>query len=193
MKLPQKVVVSQKIENIEIFSNLETKNRYAILNENGQELYYAFEKTGFFTRQLFGVLRPLTVDVVDNKNIAQLILKRKFYFMFANYSVTDKDNNPIGAIKQRFGFMNTIFEIHDEYGNIIYKAIAKWNHPWTYNIFSDGVKVGQILKKWSGFGKEMFTDADTFMVDFQNINQDSKKQLILAAALAIDLRVFERK
>ena len=31
---------------------------------------------------------------------------------------------------------------------------------------TDGTKVGQITKQWTGFAKEMFTDADNFGISF---------------------------
>lgn len=69
-------------------------------------------------------------------------------------------------------------------------------HPWTFNIYKSKVienSLSLITKKWSGIGKEMFTDADNFLIDFDKITEENDKKRILALALIIDLFVFERR
>ncbi len=54
--------------------------------------------------------------------------------------------------------------------------------------------MARITKQWAGFGREMFTDADTFHIEFidRAANQDFRF-LMLAAAFSIDLDFFEKK
>ena len=85
------------------------------------------------------------------------------------------------------------FDVYDNSNNLLFTCSAKVPHLWTFNIFKEGNKVAQILKKWSGVGKEMFTDTDTFFVDFGSISDQTLRRIILATAFAIDLRVFEKK
>ena len=59
---------------------------------------------------------------------------------------------------------------------------------------AQGNEMGRITKQWGGIGREMFTDADTFRVEFNQsaLGQDFRL-LMLAAAFAIDLDFFEQK
>ena len=192
MKLPNKLVIKQKVEALEIFTRFETKNRYAIYHEQGKELYYAFEESEMLGRNVLNRHRPLKLIIIDNNKNEQLIIERKFYFMFADYTIYDKNNRKIGEIKQRFKWFKRLFDTYNESENIVLECRSKFSQFWTFNIFRGPNKAGSIKKKWSGFGKEMFTDADTFHVDMGTLT-DKEKVLALATAFAVDLQFFERK
>ena len=51
------------------------------------------------------------------------------------------------------------------------------------------VELGHVTKKWKGLGLEMFTSADTYMVEINDdlLGQPLAKMLLLAAALATDM------
>ena len=53
----------------------------------------------------------------------------------------------------------------------------------------DGEELGRVNKKWGGVLKELFTSADTYMVEVSEdlAEQPVAKMLVLAAALAIDI------
>ena len=56
-----------------------------------------------------------------------------------------------------------------------------------------GEEIGRVTKQWSGFGREVFTDADTFQVLFNDPDSSEEfRLLLLTAAFAIDLDFFER-
>ena len=57
-----------------------------------------------------------------------------------------------------------------------------------------GGEIARVTKQWSGFGREMFTDADTFVVQFTDGSTDNDfRLLMLASAFAIDLDFFENQ
>jgi len=67
-------------------------------------------------------------------------------------------------------------------------------HPWTFQIDQHGNEVAIIRKKWSNLAQEMMTDADNYEVELLPALRDGKlRQLVLAAALAIDLLWFENR
>jgi uncharacterized protein YxjI len=67
-------------------------------------------------------------------------------------------------------------------------------HPWTFPVKKGDRQVACILKKWSGIGKEAFTDADTFLVRFEDAGlSENERRLLVMAALAIDFDFFEKK
>jgi len=187
-----KLVIRQKIEALEIFTDFETKNKYQIEDKSGNQIFYAYEESGFFTRHFLGSIRPTKIIIIDNNKKPLLTIEKDIHFIRANYKIKDPSDNLIGEIKQKKWMMNPSFEVFDSGNNLLYTCQSKVPHIWTYNIFKDGNQVGQILKKWAG-GREVFTDADKFYVDFGSISNQIEKQLILGAAFAIDLRMFEHK
>ncbi|KAL5963443.1 Phospholipid scramblase 3, partial [Taenia solium] len=57
---------------------------------------------------------------------------------------------------------------------------------------ADGAsQLGTIQKKWSGFLRELFTDADNFSVTFPCDLDSRAKMLVLCAAFLLDFMYFE--
>jgi hypothetical protein len=50
---------------------------------------------------------------------------------------------------------------------------------------------GKIAKRWSGLGKEMFTDADSFGITFPGDIDVQAKAVLLGAVFLIDFVHFE--
>ena len=65
--------------------------------------------------------------------------------------------------------------------------------PWTFHIEQNGQEVGLIQKRWSGFGKELFTDADNFGVTFGDVQDARLRTLIVAATFLLDFVHFENR
>ena len=192
MQLPNKVIIKQKAELIEVLSGFETKNKYIIYDEGGNELFYAYEESNFFLNQFMGSWRPLKLHIISSDKKHEMQIERPFYFLFPKHKIYGSDGQLIGKINRRFKWLDRFFDIFNESG-LLFGCLSKHIHFWTYDVLSNGQKVGQILKKWSGVGKEMFTDADNFMVDFGTVSDEKSKMLILATAFAIDLNIFEHK
>ena len=56
-----------------------------------------------------------------------------------------------------------------------------------------GGEIGVVTKKWAGFIKEYFTDAETFVVTWP-MDLDAKvKGLLLGAVILVDFMFFEKK
>jgi uncharacterized protein YxjI len=186
--LPQRVVVKQEVEMGEVFSGIETQNKYAISNEQGQHLLFAYEESGFASRFFLKNNRPLKINFLDQSRQVVMSLERPYFFFLAKHTV-NRQTQVIGHIDRKWSFLKKVLEIRASGGQVI-MATAKALHPWTFELVMQGQKVGVISKNWSG-GKEFFTDADNFLVDFGSISEEFK-WLVLAAALAIDLTYFER-
>ena len=64
--------------------------------------------------------------------------------------------------------------------------------PWTFPVRKSGREVARIEKKWSGVGRELLSDADTFMVRFLDPSLGAaERRLLIAAALVVDFDFFE--
>ena len=188
-----KLMIEQKAMLTEVFTKFELSNKYKILDEIGNELYYAYEESGFISRQILGTRRPLTLKIVDKSNKILLTMNKPFYWLYADFTIKSPKGEILGYIKQKKWFLTKQFDVYDRSKQLCLKSISKIPKIWTFDVFRGPNKVGSIIKKWSGILKEFFTDADHYDVDFGSISDKRLKELILALVFAIDLRKFEKK
>jgi len=208
----KKLIVKQKVEGLEILTGIESSNKYQILTENEKELFFAYEESNFLARIILKKMRPLKVfikknnEIVNNENgensndsnnnnkTGFLRIEKKFAFFWPEFEVFDSQNLLIAKIKTKFGFTSK-FEIFDKNNRLQFYCKNKIGSPWTFNIYKTKVEenpIGVISKKWSGIGKEIFTDSDNFKIDFKEISQINDKKIILGLSLIIDLYAFEK-
>ena len=189
----QELVVSQEVEHLEAFTHLETKNRYRISTPDGDRLLYAYEESGFLGRIFLKTRRPLSIHVVDNDNELVLTASRSFFWYLSHLHVNDGTGREVGSLRRRFTILNRQFKLEDSTGATLAEIRGPLLRPNTFMVYKQGEEIGRVTKQWSGIGREIFTDADTFRVqlDTSRANQDFAL-LMLASALAIDLDFFEK-
>jgi len=86
------------------------------------------------------------------------------------------------------------YRIHSTSGAADLYVEGRIWRPWRFPIVRGTRQVACIKKKWSGVGKEMFTDADNFTVAFEDPGPSAdERMLILATAMAIDYDFFEKR
>ncbi len=185
------LIIEQQVEWLETFTEYETENRYAILNQYGDELFFAEERSSFWARMFLPSQRPLDIEVFNNYGELVMAIEKPFRFFVPDITVYNENDQPIGIVKKKFWSLRRTFFVLDINGNEIYKIVGPIFHPWTFKIMKDGKEIGKISKKWSGMGKEMFTDADTFNVEFPHGATDEEKKIFVGATFLIDYLYFE--
>src|SRR5690606_15330785 len=134
--------------------------------------------------------RPMHIKVWNQARTEILDIERPFHFFFSDMTVKS-EGRLIGHIKQRFGIINKKYDITDEHDRVFARIRSPLWRLWTFKIFdSRDNEKGIITKKWSGFLREIFTDEDKFMVEFQKFSA-KEKALIFSTAITIDLDYFE--
>jgi len=186
------LVVSQKKEWGEILSGFETKNRYVVLSETGNELYYAAEKSSFLLRMFLKALRPFEIIVARADSSTVLNLERPFRFYFHKMDVRDAEGKLLGTIEREFSVLRRLYRITNSMGMEICRLYGPLLHPWTFEIRENDQQVGKITKKWSGLAKEAFTDADNFAIEMPPGKDVETKSILLWAVFLIDFVHFER-
>mgnify|MGYP002476807468 CR=1 FL=1 len=183
-----KALVKQRIEPFELITGFETENKYDINFENGYKAV-ALEESTFLSRWLLGASRPFTMHIAFKDNKQEfLTLERPFKFFLHEVTVLDTTNNraKLGKIKLNCSFCTKEMTVFDEADQAVFKVIGPCCSFWTFYIETlDGQRVGEIKKKWSGFLKEMYTDADNFGVEFPRTATAKQKALLLAATFLI--------
>ncbi len=189
--------VSQVKEWGEILTGFETRNKYVVRDEQGQPLILAAEDStglgGAFLRMWLKALRPFTMTLMDQGGNVFLKLRRPFRFMFHRIEVEDAHGRPLGAVERRFSLLRRIYEVMDAGGQSRLTLFGPVFRPWTFEIRRGDEVMGKIQKKWSGLGREMFTDADNFGVEFYPGLDPDDRLLLLAAVFLIDFVHFENR
>ena len=200
----REIVVKQQVEMTEVFVGIETCNSYVFRDATtGAELGGAQEESngfgGFLMRQFLGPGRPLKLSITDTARSAWLEGKRPFsliaFIRPPTMTVTCQQGQ-LGTIRRVWPLIiKRKYELSlGNYGGPGLLIDGTIFHPWTFPVKKQGRQVACILKKWSGIGKEMFTDADTFMIRIEDRSLSAaERRLLLAAALAIDFDFFESK
>ena len=135
------------------------------------------------SRQCLGPIRPLKLHVTDNIGREVLTMDRPCRFdtvwcpflLPINYCWLQKmeifhtgTNELLGRIEQRYALFTPTLAVLDERGTLIMTVIGPcWHYcrcdDIPFDVFNaQGQSIGTIIKKWSGFFQEAFTDADNF-------------------------------
>jgi uncharacterized protein YxjI len=191
------LMVRQIFEVAEWFG-FETRNKYEILDEQKIPVAYAAEQQkGFFgwvMRQFLGHWRTFDVHIFDRDRRLALKAHHPFRLFFQRLEVTDPMGRYLGCIQQRFSILTKRFDVQNSRGLVVMEVASPIWRIWTFEFFHGSKVVGAIKKKWSGLFSEVFSDRDNFLVEFSDPSLSAEeKQLILAAAIFVDLKYFENK
>ena len=118
-----------------------------------------------------------------------------FRFFFLVFTVLNNENDKLGRIQQRFGIIKKKFDVFDSNDQLILRMRSGFFSFWTFPFENlNGIEQASVQKKWSGFLKELFLDADNFLIEYkdQSLSENDRK-LIMAASVFTDLQYFEHK
>ncbi len=189
--------VRQRKEWTEIMIDWETKNQYTILDVHKNEVGTVVEKSGgfadFLTRSFLRSHRPFEIGVFDSNGSLALKLVRSFFFLFSNMEIQDPTGKILGRVERRFGLLYRKYDLFDDAGTLFARIKGPIWKIWTFPVVDTrGTSEASISKRWGGGLREIFTDADSFMIDFmQGQWSRSQRRVIFSAAISIDFDFFE--
>jgi hypothetical protein len=198
-----RLVVRQSRNLLEVFTPIEQRNRYAVFTEDGA-FVAGFAEHGegagaFFARWVLQSRRPFTMGLYPSEHPSQplLLLDRPWRWWMSRLEVREAATGRLlGAAQQRFSLFRKRIDLEGPDGRPLARLTGPLLRPWTVLVEqgpeSNPREVGRIEKKWSGFLKEAFTDADTFLVTLP-ARDASLRALLLAAAVLVDFLWFERR
>jgi uncharacterized protein YxjI len=111
----------------------------------------------------------LAVDVTDSSGVSMGSIRKKVRIGKARFVLLDASGDEVGEVRAQ-NWRAKDFTIRDGHGQVI----------------------AQVTKKWRGLAREMFTDADTYVVELQPQALDPVRSLALGAALAVDLLMKQK-
>ena len=193
--------VHQKREMAEALTGIETRNRYEVYDAKGSKVGGIEEESSgmgaLLSRMIFKSHRPLNVKVFNTRKEISFYFTRTFFFFFSDMIVKSTVGQKIGSVHRRFALLSKKYDLTDERGQVFARIQAPIWRIWKFPIVSrEGVSIGEITKKWrkgkTGVLTEMFTDADTFLIDYGRGHWTPQQRLvILATAISIDFDFFE--
>jgi uncharacterized protein YxjI len=186
------VTVSQKKEWLEILTDFERRNRFSIALEDRDGALIAREEGSRWARIFLGSMRPYTLVIETPQGKPVLRLHAPFRFIHREILVTDAHSKRIGRVRKRFTFPHTRYDVYDASGRHLFEIARGFVHIWTFTIRRDGVDHAVITKRWSGIGREVFTDADRFQLQFQQVIDPVERRILLGALFLIDFQHFEQ-
>jgi uncharacterized protein YxjI len=189
--------VQQKKEWGEILTGIEGRNKYQVVGDNGEPLYFAGEVEGgfgvFVLRMFLKASRPFTIELKSPSGVTALRVRRPWRFWLSHADIEDGEGRLLGSVQQRFAFFARVYDVLGPTGEVLAQLRGPFFKPWTFILEEVGREVGRIQKRWSGFGKEMFTDADNFGVTFNDVHDSRLRALAVGATFLIDFVHFENK
>lgn len=173
-------------------------NNYDIYDPETQEVIMNCreEKLGFFTKMLrftdYKRMTPFHVEIKTPAGEKVLSVKRGVSIFLSSVEVYDGNEKLVGKFKQKFFSIGGKFNVLDASENHLCTLKGKWT-SWDFKFVKDEIEMAHVSKKWAGFGKELFTSADNYMLKIgDNIPADNGiRVLIMAAVMCIDMVLKE--
>jgi uncharacterized protein YxjI len=189
--------IRQVKEWVEILIDWETTNKYRVYDPQKQELGFLAERGGglFHTlkRAFFRSHRPFDADLLSPKGEKILHFQRPFFWIWSDLEISNGQGKKVGSVHRRFAFFYKKYDLMDVHGHLFARLASPFWRIWKFPLLdAQDNEVGQVSKKWGGVLREIFTDADAYLVDYGNKNWSvEEKAVIFGAALSIDFDYFE--
>ncbi|XP_037947196.1 phospholipid scramblase 2-like [Teleopsis dalmanni] len=189
------LLINKKVENFICF---KTNNKYVVNNAIGQKAYNVLEDTDCCTRNCSGPSRPFNMRIFDNFQKEVIHLYRPlacsaccFPCCLQSIEISAPSGQVIGRVEQEWMLFAPSFRIKDANDETVLRIEGPYGaqsccNDVNFNVVSlDGDVIGKISKKWSGFIRELFTDANCFGINFPMDLDVCIKAVLLGATFLI--------
>ncbi|KAH7622753.1 hypothetical protein Ndes2526B_g03592 [Nannochloris sp. 'desiccata'] len=182
------LVITRGIEWGTVLLGFEQANRYTVYNGSGDVVAHLLEEEGSIGkaigRQLLRTRRPFTATVL-NPSGDQIIfrLRRPAYLISSTIYIEDGEGNRLGEVQQSWHLWRRRYDLF-----LNQKQFAAVDAPllgWEFELKdSHGDTLALIDRNFSGFGKEIFTDAGRYVLHFGGSPQEAAEQIHTAVEAA---------
>jgi len=175
---------------------LTFSNGYKVSNAEGKQIGFIKENipgSRLLLQLLFSKHNlPMTLEVHGADGSVVASLTRGWTLFMSKVKVLNENGQQVATIKQKFG-LKPKFEIYDNNENKIADIQGDWK-AWNFNITdASGAQIGSVSKKWTGLARELFTDADKYVVNLdESVTGEAQRISIVSMASVIDMILKER-
>jgi scramblase len=181
----QVLVVRQKLKLVEL------RNDYDVLDPTGRQVGAVVQATQSplaFLARLFtswDVTLPITLHIYGPGARLELVVHKPWFTW--RCQLLRPDGLPVGEITKQVRLGRARFALLDPRGARLGEVRA---HNWRAKDFSvldaAGQPIARVTKRWAGL-RELFTDADTYVVEVSPTAVDPLRSLAVATCLVIDV------
>ena len=196
MLMQQAIVVHQEVELSGVLVGFDSANKYSLHAPNGQKLAQSAETCGvggFFLRQIFRNSRAADVKLFGMNGAEIAEMRKPFRFIFAEIAATI-GGQEIGRAKRLSWFgRNYGISVMGVPTFTISSSLFQWR-DFRFNVMKGGVHVATIMKRYEGALKMIFTQADTFTIEFHDSSLSLEERFtLLGTTYLIDFDCFEQR
>jgi uncharacterized protein YxjI len=137
---------------------------------------------------------PTVVNVYESEGAPPVLSIHRGVALFRPKVHVTAGTQQLGYFRAKALSIGPSFRIFDMQDQEIGLVKGDWK-GWNFQLLgAGGEELGRVTKKWAGLAKEMFTTADTYVINLSPsaMGRRDVAQLLLAAGLAIDT-VFKEK
>jgi uncharacterized protein YxjI len=178
------LLVKQKLKLIDL------KNEYDVYHPDGYQLGRVVQvrqsPLAMLTRIFsdLDVALPVHLEVRDAAGGVLLHLSKPWFRW--TVSVSRPDGTPLGSIGKQFRLGKARFTLTGPSGEPAGEVQARnWRAKDFSVVDSTGRQIGEVNKKFAGL-RELFTDADNYVVRIDASTPDPLRSLVVASCLTID-------
>ena len=176
----------------------KASNNYDIHDPETQDMILECREPnlGFFTKMFrftdYKRMTPFEVIISTPDGEKLITVKRGVSFWLSIVEVFDEKDLLIGKFKQQFFSIGGKFNVLDQNDTVVCTLKGKWT-SWDFKFVKENHEFAHVSKQWAGFGKEMFTSADNYMLEINDsVPQNNRlRMLIMAAVMCIDMVLKE--
>lgn len=193
--------VRQSFETLQMLVGWDQPSQYVVRGADTRVVLYAAEERGF----LQGLLRNMNpfhqrhIECLTLSGTRALTIDFPFRLMLRRAEVMAWDGRKLGRIQERFHLLRTVLEVESDSGATLLVIRGPWLKlfsftDWVFEVRQGERVVGRIKKHFSGWMREAMGTSDDFSLELDASLTDSRlRQLLLAAALTLDLVRFEQR
>ena len=135
---------------------------------------------------------PFNICINDASGLPVVRVKRGVTIFRSVVEVFDHNEVLVGRFRQRMLSIGGKFVVQDPMGQTLCVLKGKWS-SWEFNFSKGDLVLAKVRKKWAGLGRELFTSADNYMLEIDEVvpPNDKARLLILAAVMCIDMVLKE--
>lgn len=181
----QVLIVRQK------FKLVELRNDYAVLDQGGRQIGAVVQATqsplAFLARVFtsWDVTLPITLHILGPGAVTELIVHKPWFTW--RCQVVRPDGLVLGEITKQIRLGKARFTLLDPRGAQLGEVRARSWRARDFSVFDGaGQPIARVTKRWAGL-RELFTDADTYVVEISPYAVDPLRSLAVATCLVIDV------
>ncbi|KAL4433405.1 hypothetical protein ABPG77_010258 [Micractinium sp. CCAP 211/92] len=181
------LIVTRPVEWGTVLLGFEQANRYTIYDQHGNLVALLAEDEGSIGkaigRQLLRTRRNFTATVFSPDGQVIFRMRRPMYLINSSIYVEDGAGNVVGEVHQRWHLWRRNYDLYINRRQ--FAAVQGGLLAWDFELKDDrGGTLALIDRNFSGFGKEIFTDAGKYVIHFGSSPVEAAEQVATAVHAA---------